>query len=155
MIIKAPHIFLAGAGRSGLVMRCFAMRLMHLGFSVFVVGETTTPAISEGDLLLIGSASGETGSLVLFARQAAKQKAGLALITALPESTLGKLAQVKVQINAPVLGHPPQAGSVSIQPMGSLFEQCLLLLLDGMVLELVDTTGAGAQWMWTRHANLE
>ena len=34
-IIKARHIFVAGAGRSGFVARGFANRLMHLGLEVF------------------------------------------------------------------------------------------------------------------------
>ena len=50
-IIKARHIFVAGAGRSGFVARGFANRLMHLGLEVFFVGEPTTPAIEKKDLL--------------------------------------------------------------------------------------------------------
>ena len=63
-ILKADRIFVAGAGRSGFVARAFANRLMHMGLTVFFVGEPTTPAIKAGDLLVIGSGSGETGSLV-------------------------------------------------------------------------------------------
>jgi len=48
------RVFVAGAGRSGLVLRMAAMRLMHLGLDVHVAGDTTTPAITSGDLLLVG-----------------------------------------------------------------------------------------------------
>lgn len=68
-IIKARHIFVAGAGRSGFVARGFANRLMHLGLEVFFVGEPTTPAI-EKDLLIISSGSGETDSLIVMANKA-------------------------------------------------------------------------------------
>jgi 6-phospho-3-hexuloisomerase len=30
-LMISPHIFVTGKGRSGLIARCFAMRLMHLG----------------------------------------------------------------------------------------------------------------------------
>jgi 6-phospho-3-hexuloisomerase len=55
MIEAAPKIFLAGAGRSGLIMRALGTRLMHLGKTVYVVGESTTPSIQAGELLILGS----------------------------------------------------------------------------------------------------
>lgn len=58
----ANKLFLAGAGRSGFMIRAFANRLMHLGYETYLVGETITPPAKEGDLLIIGSGSGETGS---------------------------------------------------------------------------------------------
>ena len=64
MILQAKRIFLAGKGRSGLVMQMFAMRLMQMGFTVHVVGETTTPAIENGDILVVGSGSGETPKII-------------------------------------------------------------------------------------------
>jgi len=66
-LLDAKRIFVAGSGRSGLMMRAFAMRLMHMGFPVFIVGDTTTPAIGKEDLLVIGSGSGETGALAVCA----------------------------------------------------------------------------------------
>lgn len=48
-------VYIAGVGRSSLMIRSFAMRLMHLDITVYVVGETVTPAIQEGDLLILGS----------------------------------------------------------------------------------------------------
>src|SRR5512143_1955726 len=62
-----PRIFMLGSGRSGMVMSMFAMRLMHLGLDVHRIGESTTPAIHKGDLLIIGSGSGETESCLLAA----------------------------------------------------------------------------------------
>ena len=78
-IIKARHIFVAGAGRSGFVARGFANRLMHLGLEVFFVGEPTTPAIEVKDLLIISSGSGETDSLVVMANKA--REAGASVVT--------------------------------------------------------------------------
>ena len=69
-ILTSKKIFLAGAGRSGLMIKAFAMRLIHMGFTAYVVGETITPAIASGDLLIIGSGSGSTDSLVVIVGKA-------------------------------------------------------------------------------------
>ena len=60
-ILSADRVFIAGKGRSGLQMKAFAMRLMHLRLTVHVVDDVTTPALAEGDLLLVGSSSGTDG----------------------------------------------------------------------------------------------
>ena len=64
MILAAKKIFVAGAGRSGMAARAFAMRLMHMGFESYVGGETITPNLEVDDLFLVVSGSGSTGSLV-------------------------------------------------------------------------------------------
>jgi len=58
--IDSNHVFVMGAGRSGLVAKAFAMRLMQLGLSVYVVGEITTPAVLPQDVVIAISGSGET-----------------------------------------------------------------------------------------------
>lgn len=154
-ILAAKRVFLAGTGRSGLMVRAFAMRLMHLGLDTYVVGETTTPGICTGDLLIIGSGSGETGSIAIFAREAKEKAAGVGLITIFPDSTIGKLADITIQVRAPTRKNVQANGITSIQPMGSLFEQSLLLLLDGMILKLMERMHANPEAMFAKHANLE
>jgi 6-phospho-3-hexuloisomerase len=154
-MISSNHIFLAGTGRSGLIIKCFAMRLMQLGLKVFVVGETTTPGISKGDLLIIGSGSGETGSISIFAKEAKKHYARLGLITAIPDSTIGKLADIKVFISVPIDNKRLADGSTSIQPGGSLFEQSMMLVLDGMVLKMMEKLDVDPGSLGANHANLE
>ncbi|MHA6484218.1 6-phospho-3-hexuloisomerase [Paenibacillus sp. strain BS8-2] len=151
-ITEADKIFVAGAGRSGLMMRAFAMRLMHMGFRAYVVGETITPGISEEDLLLIGSGSGETKTLVSMAAKAQSIGAAVGVVTIVPESTLGRLADSIVQI--PAVTKDSASGSSS-QPMGTLFEQCLLLLLDAIVLDLMESKKLQGTAMYSNHANLE
>lgn len=155
-IHSAPRIFLAGSGRSALGIRGFAMRLMHLGKTVFVVGETTTPALCAHDLLIIGSGSGRTASLVAAATKAKGLGARILLITADRASPIGQLADWVVEIPAPTPKSPNAKASVrSAQPMGSLFEQSLFLLLDGVVMVLMEMEGKTAEEMFRRHANLE
>lgn len=153
-IVQAPKVFLAGAGRSGLMMKGFAMRLIHLGISAYVVGETTTPSFSERDLLLIGSGSGETSSLLASAQKAKKLGGVLGAVTLNPQSTIGTLADYTVKLS----GSPKDttaSESQSIQPMGSLYEQTLLIFLDSVVLSLMEKLNMNGQDMYTRHANLE
>ena len=155
LILGARAIFLAGAGRSGLMIRGFAMRLMHMGMTVHMVGEVTTPAIGPEDLLLIASGSGETASLVAMAQKTKKIGAKLGLITIFPDSSIGKLSDAAVAIPAPTpKSSAPQAFS-SVQPMGSLFEQSLLLTMDSLILLLMEQTGKDGAEMFALHANLE
>ena len=153
-IVKAKRVFVAAAGRSALAIKAFAMRLMHLGLQVYVMGEIVTPAIKEGDLLLIGSGSGETGSLVTAAKRAKAFGAELALITIFPESSIGSIADEVVCISAPT--SKADTGFVSIQPGGSCFEQSMLLLLDACVIRVAEALQLNAEEnLKLRHANLE
>ena len=154
-IINARTIFVAGAGRSGLAMKSFAMRLMHLGFDTYVVGETVTPSITDEDVLLIGSGSGSTSSLVITANKVHAIGATICLITIDKNSPIGKLAEVVLTIPAPSPKVNRDLGFHSVQPMGSLFEQSLLLTLDAIVLLLMEKTGKTSESMFARHANLE
>ena len=154
-ILAARRVFVAGAGRSGLMVRAFAMRLMHLGLNTHVVGEVTAPSIGAGDLLLVGSGSGSTASLVTCAEKARSLGAGLALITIDPNSPIGQLADVVVAIPGPTPKIEQDLGFSSVQPMGSLFEQGLMLTLDALLIDLMERSGAVVEEMFARHANLE
>ena len=156
-IIAANRVFVAGAGRSLLMIRSLAMRLMQLGFKAFVVGETVTPAIGPGDLLIIGSGSGETGTLVTIASKAKHMGAKLALITIYPDSPIGRLADITVQIKASTSKSDKDSGAKSIQPGANMFEQSLLLLCDAVAMRIIEVNqiaDSNAKLMKV-HANLE
>ena len=93
-IIDSKIIFLMGAGRSGLAAKAFAMRLMHLGFNVYVVGETTTPAVQPDDLVIAVSGSGETPSIANLGVIAKKIGSKLAVISSNRDSTLGRISDI-------------------------------------------------------------
>jgi len=154
-ILQASKIFVAGAGRSGFMVRAFAMRLMHIGFEVYVVGETVTPNLTPEDMLIIASGSGATQSLVVMAQKAKAIGARIGLITIDQQSTIAKLADIVLTIPAPSPKIQKKTGFTSIQPMGSLFEQSLLLILDAVILMLMQRQHKTSDTMFTRHANLE
>ena len=155
-ILQADHIFTAGMGRSGVSIRAFTNRLMHLGFAVSSIGEITAPHSHPGDLVIIASGSGETDSLAALAQKAKNSGVSLALITMDAESTIAKLADVVVVLP----GVSPKLKNkgldiTSIQPMGSAFEQMVYLTCDGIVLELMERTGQTSEEMFERHADFE
>lgn len=155
LIDEADEIFINGAGRSGYMARGFAMRLMHMGLKSYVVGDTVTPNIKAGDVLVVCSGSGETKSLVCNAEKAKSVGAKIALVTINPESTIGLMADAVVEISAPSPKSAKQGQIHSIQPEGSLFEQSLLLFLDLSVIQLMKKHGQTTETMFGRHANLE
>ncbi|MFJ2469550.1 6-phospho-3-hexuloisomerase [Glutamicibacter sp. NPDC087583] len=149
----APRVFVAGAGRSGLALRMAAMRLMHLGLAVHVAGDATTPAIAEGDLLLVASGSGTTAGVVQSVRTAQRVGARIAAITTDPSSPIGSGAHVLVEV--PAAGKTEHGSSITRQYSGSLFEQALFLITEIVFHTLWSADDATAQQLWQRHANLE
>lgn len=155
LVINAKEVFCAGAGRSGFQVKGFAMRLMHMGAASYVVGETCTPNIREDGLLVICSGSGETKSLVNHATKAKEVGAKIALVTINPESTIAKMADVVIEIPAPSPKSAKQGDVISIQPMGSLFEQSEGIFLDIVIRILMDKKHMDSDTMFGRHANME
>ncbi|TFC00950.1 MULTISPECIES: 6-phospho-3-hexuloisomerase [unclassified Cryobacterium] len=152
-IRTARRVFVLGAGRSGLALQMTAMRLMHLGLDAHVVGEATSPAITGQDVLLVASGSGTTAGIVRAASTAAGVGAGVVAITTDRTSPLGELADVIVVI--PAATKQDHAGVLSTQYSGGLFEQSLVLVGDALFDALWKMSGATAEELWPRHANLE
>lgn len=155
LILKSNEIFCAGAGRSGFQVKGFAMRLMHLGLTSYVVNETCTPNITKDGLLVICSGSAETKSLVNHAQKAKEVGAKIGLLTINPKATIAKLADVVIEIPAVSPKSSVQGDIQSIQPMGSLFEQSEGLVMDMMILLLMEKMNMTSETMFGRHANME
>ncbi|MBN2584676.1 MAG: 6-phospho-3-hexuloisomerase [Planctomycetes bacterium] len=153
-LMRAERVYVAGGGRSGLMARCFAMRLMHLGLHTYVVGETTTPAIRPNDCLVVCSASGQTQVVVLVSRAAKKVGAQVIAVTADPDSPIAKTADIVLVLDAPHK-KAPDVGLPSVQYAGTLFEQSLLILSDAIAFEIGTQLGRSEEDMQQRHANLE
>ncbi len=159
---RKTRIFVMGAGRSGLVVRGFAMRLMHLGFNVYVVGETVTPAVEEGDLLVVISGSGETKSINEMSALAKAKGTRLASVTSNSESTLATISDTVVVIK----GRTKMSGMdfmerqvvgshISFAPLGTMFEITTRVFLDGIIAALMEITKKSEEDMKKKHATLE
>jgi 6-phospho-3-hexuloisomerase len=152
-ILGAGRVFVGGAGRSGLMMKALAMRLMHLGISAHVVGETITPGIEHGDLLIVGTGSGQTRTTLSLLEAASARGARTAAITAHPAAPVAMAADIVLELRAPITSRGPWPPSV--QPPGSLFEQSLLVICDGLVMRLMQRLGTTHDEMRARHTKLE
>lgn len=154
---NARRIFISGKGRSGLVGKVFAMRLMQSKFQVYVVGETITPSIESDDLLIIVSGSGDTESLTHISKRAKEIGAKLALVTTNGDSKIGKISDFKICI--PAATKKREAHTLkTIQPLGSQFDQSVHILLDVLIVYLLgieDDEGKVNIQLNKQHANLE
>ncbi|MBI4392260.1 MAG: SIS domain-containing protein [Euryarchaeota archaeon] len=146
----AKEVFIFGRGRSGLVGRALAVRLSHLGIASYVVGETITPPVQRGDVVILLSGSGETFSVLVTARVAKDLGAKIVAITENASSSIGDLGDLVIEIP-----HERGGRSREFAPLGTLFEASASLYLDGIVAELMRRVGETEDSMRTRHATLE
>jgi len=164
VIISANRIFIYGAGRSGLAARAFAMRLVHLEFQTYIIGETITPSTQENDLFICISGSGETSSVIDYARSAKKAGVKITAITSYPQSTLGKMSDLVVTVKGKTKldiskedyeKRQIEGQSVTLAPMGTLFEDTAMIFFDGLIAELMQRLGRSEHHMMKRHTCVE
>lgn len=152
-LLKCDRVFVVGEGRSGLAIQMAAMRLMHLGLEVHVVGEVTAPSIEAGDLLIACSGSGNTHGVVDLVQTAQKIGVEIAAITTNKNSSLGELGEIVIQIEAASKHSSDHLQSQ--QFAGSLFEQSTLLLFDALFYLLAHYLHKSDELLMAKHTNLE
>ncbi len=159
----ADRIFMVGAGRSGLASKAFAMRLVQLGLTAYVVGESVTPAMTNRDLLIAVSGSGETKSIVSAAKVAKGVGSKVLAVTSYPNSRLGKIADIKVTIKGRTkidiekdhLKHQIIGQHSTLTPLGTLFEDTVMIFFDGIIAKLMSDLKKDERAMKNRHATVE
>ncbi len=164
-ILNAERIYVIGAGRSGLVAKAFAMRLMHLGLQSYVVGETITPAISEGDVIVAFSGSGNTKTVADISETAKEIGAKICLITSAPGSRIGRIADCSVIIEnerdkvtddsleyeiRQMMGEHR-----SFAPLGTIFETAAMVFADAIISAIMEITRINEVDLKKRHTNIE
>lgn len=164
-LLCAKRIYVLGAGRSGLVAKAFAMRLMHLGLHSFVVGETVTPAMGEGDVLVVFSGSGKTKTVAELAETAKEIGGRVCLITSNSDSRIGKIADCTVEIeshrdevkdeSAEFEVRQMMGQHKSFAPLGTIFETTSMIFADAIVSRLMEITETNVEDLKCRHANIE
>lgn len=153
-IQKAKTIVVHGAGRVGMAIRGFAMRLGHLGYKAYTLGDSTVPGIGKNDLFIVASGSGETQTVYDIAALSKKNGSHFAIVTGNRDSRMAKMADTVIVMTAPSKTKAVD-GFVSVQPMTTLNEQCLGMFFDTIVLMLMEKTNESHDTMWARHSNLE
>ena len=153
---KYNRVFCIGVGREGMMTRAFAMRLMHMGKEVHWIWDDTTPHIGEGDLLIATLGDGRIGHIDYVCRRAKEAGAFVYVVTGSPSGeTAQEVADAVLFIPAAVYrGTDPTVQS--FQPMGNLFEQCLLITFDIVIMMIVEETpDLTFEKMSHNHRNIE
>jgi len=163
MSAKESKILLIGSGRSGFVGKCFALRLMHLGFNVYVSGETITPALRKDDLVIAISGSGMTRTVVSQAEVAKEIGAKVMSITSHPDSALGRISDLVIVVKGRTkiakeddyVSRQMIGEYEPLAPLGTMFELSVLVLLDSIIAELMLCMGKNEEDLRKRHAAIE
>ena len=164
-LLTAKRIYVIGAGRSGLVAKAFAMRLMHLGLCAYVVGETITPALAKGDLMVIFSGSGRTKTVADISETAKELGAHICLISSNVDSRIGKISDCVVVIEHHRDDVEDDAVEFEIRqmmgehksfaPLGTLFETASMIFADAVISRLMEITKTDESALKNRHTNIE
>jgi 6-phospho-3-hexuloisomerase len=164
-LLDAKRIYVIGAGRSGLVAKAFAMRLMHLGLQAYVVGETITPALNRGDVMVIFSGSGRTKTVADLAETAKEIGGRICLITSNADSRVGKIADCIVIIEQHRDEVADDAAEFEIRqmtgdhksfaPLGTLFETASMVFADAVISRMMEITQMDESALKNRHTNIE
>ena len=164
-MLRAKRIYVIGAGRSGLVAKAFAMRLMHLGLQAYVVGETITPALNKGDVMVIFSGSGRTKTVADLAETAKEIGGRICLITSNAESRIGKISDCLVIIEHHRDDVEDDAVEFEIRqmmgdhksfaPLGTLFETASMIFADAVISRMMEITMTDENALKNRHTNIE
>lgn len=146
-VASAKHVFVYGVGRSGLAARAFAMRLVQLGIDCYFIGETITPVVHEGDAVLVVSNTGATMSANQVANIARRVGAKVISVTGVRGSKLAHASNTVLLLQA-------NGGSEQsrLAPLGTLFEDACLVLLDGIVAQVMERLKQTEADMRARHA---
>ncbi len=160
---EGKKVLVIGAGRSGLVGKAFAMRLMHIGFNVYVLGETIVPALTKGDVVIAISGSGRTKLVVTAAEVAKGLGAKVIAFTSFPDSPLARLADLVVRVPGRTkISHEDDYNVRQLMglyeplaPLGTLFEITVMVTLDSIISELMSRLGMTEEDLRRRHANIE
>jgi len=164
-ILNAKRVYVMGAGRSGLVAKALAMRLMHLGLTSYVVGETVTPALNPGDLMVVLSGSGETKTVADIAESAKSIGGRLCLITSKRDSRIGRIADccVVIESRRDEIGDESAEFEIrqmmgkhkSFAPLGTLFETASVIFADAVISRLMEIKEINVETLRGRHVNIE
>lgn len=164
-LLNAKRVYVVGAGRSGLVAKAFAMRLMHLGLHAYVVGETITPALNKGDVMVIFSGSGRTKTVADLAETARDIGGKICLITSNEDSRIGKIADciVIIEHHRDAVENDAEEFDIrqmmgehkSFAPLGTLFETASMVFADAVISRMMEITQVDESALKNRHTNIE
>ncbi|MGC9060652.1 MAG: 6-phospho-3-hexuloisomerase, partial [Thermoplasmata archaeon] len=146
-ILNTRQIFVYGSGRSGIVGKAFAMRLVQMGLRAYFIGETITPIVEHGDLVIIISNKGETYSAIQTANIVRRVGGEVAVLTSNRQSKLALAANHVIELKIEW-----DTKHKRFAPLGTLFEVSAFIFLDALVAEVMEKKNENEDTMRARHA---
>ncbi|MCM3693904.1 SIS domain-containing protein [Neobacillus niacini] len=154
LLRNAEKVYFVGVGRVLLSLKAICKRYAHIGINSIVVGDITEPAMTERDVLIVGSGSGNTLFPIAIAKKAKQLGATIIHIGSNPENSITECTDLFVRI--PVASKSKRVDEInSLQPMTTLFEQSLLLFGDITTMMILEEEKHVIEDLWQYHANLE
>lgn len=150
------YIVLGGLGNSGLVAKKFGLRLNQIlqvlfkTVKVFGIGEISTPKITSKDIIVIVSGSGDKETQIPIIEEAKRANATIILFTSFPDSALGKLASIIVNVPGRILDKKE-----ATMPMGTIFEDSTVLVCTGISGKIIYDHNIREEALKDVHTNLE
>lgn len=148
-----------GAGRMGLVLKAFIMRLNHLGIDAYYMGDTYIPPLGKYDLVIVSSASGETELIKKFCEEVKKKtECCIGAVTGNRNSSIGAMANWVIEYTScnGALNSPDSSDKIdSAQLMSTLNEQATYILFDIMIRKLMDKMELDPDKIKRNHFNVE
>ena len=149
MICDAQQVFVVGVGRVLLMLQAFAKRLNHLGIKANYVGAIDEPAITEHDVLVVGSGSGESVVPLEIMKIAKKYNAKIVHIGSNEHSSMKEYEDLFVRIPCSTkLGLEDEVKSEQVMSSLLLEDSVVSMIVEKKQIEDVHA-------LWKMHANLE
>lgn len=134
-----------GAGRMGYAIQSFIMRLSHLGFNSYMIGDTTLPRVDAETIVIVNSSSGKTPSIDLYVEQCKAAKCFIVSVTTGTDSPIAKKSDLVI--------HIPNIKSEQI--MKTIYEQYTFMLFDYIASTVFNKSNLDKDWVEQNHSILE
>ena len=143
-LINKRRFFLLASGRSGMILQCYATRLVHLGAEVHMITNLASiPAMRKRDILIVLSGSGTTSIVVSLLNTYVNTVKPYCIIciTSHPETIIGRVGDITIKLKGRtkrdrVSSDDPTDDTAILTPEGTQFEIAAFTYLDAIIAEL-------------------
>lgn len=159
-IINKRRFFLLASGRSGMILQCYATRLVHLGAEVYMITNLASiPSLRKRDILIVLSGSGTTDIVVSLLNTYVNTVKPFAIIsiTSHPETIVGRVADITIKLKGRTkkdkpTSDDPHDDTAILTPEGTQFEITAFCYLDSIIAELAIKLGKTNEAMLSQHS---
>ena len=150
------RFFLLASGRSGMILQCFATRLVHLGAEVHMITNLASiPAMRRKDILIVLSGSGTTKIVVSLLETYVNtvKPFGIVAITSHPDTVIGRIGDIAIKLKGRTKRDAAKnREEAALTPEGTMFEAAAFVYLDAIIAELAVKLGKSNKDMLEKHS---